>query len=211
MNDFSVPSIKDHILNLAEVRLRNHPNMFKMLKHKLNTGSPRAGMIARSLQQGEWVYATLKSRDFYDIDQKLNREIDSWVRSGPTSKTVVVPLPTPYLPCGESSVTVPAAPPAPKAAAVDQVLEHSDSNKWSIKKDVKLPGYRNELQKALHTLHKNVVPPKAQHILNLWEEKTPPTFTIKHLEFSYETTNGSVKSVSLRSLQRTIDGLIDKT
>lgn len=102
MNDFSVQPVQEHLLMLAETRLRNHPGMFQMLKHKLATGSPRALMILDCLVPGEWVFAAMKGRDFFSIDEKLKRAIDSWVNSHPTSKTVVVPLPAPYMPATDS-------------------------------------------------------------------------------------------------------------
>ena len=110
MNDFSVQPVKEHLLELAETRLRNHPGMFQMLKHKLATGSPRALMILDCLVPGEWVYALKVSRNFSSIDAKLIRAIDSWVNSRPTSKTVVVSLPAPYLPAGEPLTEVSDTP-----------------------------------------------------------------------------------------------------
>ena len=110
MNDFSVQPVKEHLLELAETRLRNHPGMSQMLKHKLATGSPRALMILDCLVPGEWVYSLKVSRNFSSIDAKLIRAIDSWVNSRPTSKTVVVPLPAPYLPAGEPLAEVSGTP-----------------------------------------------------------------------------------------------------
>ena len=123
MNDFSVQPVQEHLLILAETRLQNHPGMFQLLKHKLATGSPRALMILDCLQPGEWVYAFKKGRDFFSIDARLLAAIDSWVNSHPTSKTVVVPLPAPYLPAGEPPATVPVSMPTPKAAVVGQEQE----------------------------------------------------------------------------------------
>jgi hypothetical protein len=143
MNDFSVQPVKEHLLDLAEVRLRNHPGMYQMLKHKLATGSPRASLILDCLVPGEWVYALKASRDFSSVDAKLIRAIDSWVNSRPTSKTVVVPLPAPYLPVGEPQATVAVAP--PKQTSVG-VTVHTTKFK---KKDHHLLPSIEEAQKGL--------------------------------------------------------------
>lgn len=174
MNDFSVQPVKEHLLELAEIRLRNHPGMFQMLKHKLATGSPRALMILDCLVPGEWVYSLKASRDFSSIDAKLIRAIDSWVNSRPTSKTVVVPLPAPYLPAGEPLAAVSDAPDQ-EPATVNQVqASQVDLGlvSWTLKKPPHFKNYNEAVYKYLKAAVDEKTPnrPTASDMVDSWHK-----------------------------------------
>ena len=206
MNDFSVQPVKEHLLELAEIRLQNHPGMFQMLKHNLATGSPRALMISDCLVPGEWVYSLKVSRDFSSINAKLIRAIDSWVNSRPTSKTVVVPLPAPYLPVGEPLAEVSEAP-AHAPATVNQVQPATWHLHEPIRDDglaqplfIKLKEYRDAGQAI----------PTPQQVLSDWSTSQPPEITeVTKTGLKYIPTGTARGDVDIPGLRKRICNLTD--
>ena len=208
MNDFSVQPVKEHLLELAETRLRNHPGMSQMLKHKLATGSPRALMILDCLVPGEWVYSLKVSRNFSSIDTKLIRAIDSWVNSRPASKTVVVPLPAPYVPAGEPLTGV-SDTPAQAPAMVN----------WTLKKPPYFKKYNEAVYKYLKSAFDEKAPnrPTASDMIDSWR-RTPvaPITGVEGGIVRYEDSKGVSAEIgktpikNLENIRKSIGGMTTK-
>jgi len=199
--------IKDRILKLAVSRLAHHPAILDRLRTEFETRSQATLQMTSSISPFEWSGRTQSDHDSQQVDQRLLGHLDQWISCQPE---MFVPLEiTPLPPAG--------APPAPKAAVVDQVQAGAPNSAdapphpttWSLIKPKKFPGYRNDLFKFLSTEHQSDADlPKASRVLETWKIRPPAGFTVGRDEFTYTLDTGKPKNVSLKNLARAIDGLV---
>jgi hypothetical protein len=82
---------------------------------------------------------------------------------------------------------------------------------WSIRTDLqRLPGYRNEVYKALKAIHArgDLRPPKPRELIEYWEKNTPFDIALMPDGVKYTDAKGMPKEANLNAIKKVIGGLL---
>lgn len=185
-NESTPPSIRNHLLNLAEIHFKSNPGILLMLKRKLTTRSPTTRKIFECLEPGEWNDAMASRCDLSRINAKLLVALDVWVASKPTSKS------NPKLNVTSPATHTPVGPAGVKTRA----------SKWHLHKPLRDDGLALVVYDALKWYHDSgkAKPTGGQLLADFKKENEPGILSITDKSVKYAPTGTGDGTADARSL-----------